>query len=120
MDDLSPEVLQQLIELGVIPEEQAQLLKQMQSAQQLRDTPIPKGGMAGRVYVADPLGSMAAGVDRYMGNKQMNKLSGEYDQTMDKQTAARTKYAQMIQQLRAGQMQPPGQQSSGAMTYPVQ
>jgi hypothetical protein len=100
MDDLTPEQLQQLIELGVIPDEQQMLMKQMQSAQQLRDTPIPKGGMAGRVYVADPLGAVAAGVDRYQGHKQMQGLDQKYGATLDKQTAARSKYAQMIQQLR--------------------
>lgn len=117
MEDISPEMLEQLISLGAIPEEQAAILRQMQMAQELRTTPIPKGGMAGRVYVADPFGAMAAGYDRYKGAKQMKALEGKHAGTVDRQTAGRKSYWDLLRQR--GGMQQPGMQPNGVVTNPV-
>ena len=96
MDDLTPEQLEQLIALGIIPDEQAGLNQQMDQANQLRNTPIPKGGMAGRVYVGDPFGALAAGFDRYQGNKQIKQIQGQQKDLMDKQMQARMAYVNLL------------------------
>lgn len=96
MDELTPDQLEQLVALGIIPEQQAMLMQQMDQANALRNTPIPKGGMAGRVYVADPLGSLAAGFDRYRGVKQGRAAMDQYSQTLKDQQAARMAYVNAL------------------------
>ncbi len=116
MDNISPELLQQIMELGGLSEEQALLKLQLAQADQLRNTEIPKGGMAGRVYVADPLGALAAGVDRYKGQKQYTQGLRDYKGTIGKQNAGRSAYYNL---LRGTQLDPAGEQGNGVTTYGI-
>lgn len=126
-NSMSADQLQQLVALGVIPDKQRALDQQMELANQLRTTPMPKGQMAGRVFVGDPLGALAAGVERYQGNKQLKKLRGKQDELLNKQNAARMAYVQALRGQQAqpqgappGGMTPAGDQGNGVTTYPMQ
>lgn len=112
MDDLTPEQLEQLIALGVIPDEQAMLMQQMEQANALRNAPIPKGEMAGRVYVANPWGALASGYDRYQGAKQGRAVADRYGQTLKDQTAARMAYVNALRRQPGIPQVPQGVQPS--------
>lgn len=127
MDEVSPELLKALIELGIIPEEMAGLDSQIAEAQALRQSPMPEGQMAGRVFVApNPLQYAAAGYERYKGNKELKDLREQRKTLLDKTTQGRMGYAQaLMNALRGSQPQPPpiqpaGPQPQGGTTYPVQ
>lgn len=119
-ENLSPDELKLLMELGGLSEEQQLIMKQREQAELMRNAPIPKGGMAGRVYVADPLGALAAGYERYQGHKGMKKADQRYMDTVGKQTNARSIYAELLRGRRGlPAMSPPGLQPSGVETFAI-
>lgn len=104
MDEFTPEQLQALIELGIMPEELAGLDEQLAQADALRGTPMPEGQMAGRVFVApNPLQYLAAGMDRYRGARDAKELRGQRKELLGKTTNSRMAYAQaLMDALRGG------------------
>mgnify|MGYP001607305618 CR=1 FL=1 len=96
LEDFTPEELEALIGLGSMQDQQSSLNRQRDQADLLRNTPIPKGGMAGRVYVGDPFGALAAGVERYMGHKQGKALDSKEQDIWGKQTDARNTYMKAL------------------------
>lgn len=118
MDEFTPEQLDQLIALGAIGDEQAQILRQMEMANELRKAPIRRGGMAGRVYVGDPFGAAAGGLQRVLGHRQMKDLEGKFSGSLDRQTAGRRLF---LDALRRKGGTPPiaPPQNNGVTTYPL-
>jgi len=93
-----------LIALGVIPEEQALLMRQANQGQSMMDAPTPQGMRVGGTYVASsPLEHIAAVVQRAVGaNKQKTAEEG-YRESLAKQTAGRDASYQAQDQLASTQ-----------------
>jgi hypothetical protein len=76
---ISPELLAQLSEMGIAPDELDMLHQQVQRAQALRNTPGAQGREVGRTYVASsPLEHLAVGLQRVQG--QQGIQGGEQSQ----------------------------------------
>ena len=95
MQELSDDDLAQLIQLGVIPEEQAQLMKQAQQAQMLQQRPGPQmRGEGGRVQTAaNPLEFIGAGLQQYAGMRNEKKAMSKLDELRKQQLQGRQLYA---------------------------
>lgn len=93
LENMSPEEIEQLVALGIIPEQMSGLDRQYKTAAALRQTQQPGMEGNGRVMVAaSPLAHLAAGVDRYQGNKQMRGIEKRQDDILREQAAARNLY----------------------------
>lgn len=89
-EGLSEEQLQQLIELGVIPDQQDALSEQYMQANAVRNSAGPEVRGNGRVMVAaNPLEFLASGVQKYQAGKDIQEIGKKREDLMDKQTAAR-------------------------------
>lgn len=110
MDDFSPEQLNQLMALGAVPDKQSLILRQMAQADKLRNAPVQSGGMAGRVYVADPLGAAVQGIKGARANNTYKSLEGKYEGTLNDQTSARKL---LLDALRRKEL------SGGDLNFPV-
>lgn len=94
VNELSDEELNQLIALGVIPEQQAELVRQAQQASALRRTPMPGMRQAGNVAVAaNPLEFLGAGLQQYAGQRREKELEGKLDDLRKQQLQARQLFA---------------------------
>lgn len=82
LENLSDDQIQQLISLGVIPEQQDALQQQIKQAESLRDAQAPQGSYSrGGIYVAaSPLEHIARVMQ---GLKAKNDLKGLYQQQQD-------------------------------------
>lgn len=97
LEDLSPEELEQLVALGVIPDKMSHLDRQYQQAAKLRNTEMPGMEGNGRVMVAaSPLAHLSAGIDRYMGMKDMKSIEAGQGSLMREQVSGRNKYLQAL------------------------
>lgn len=77
--DLSEEEIAQLMELGVLPAEQAMLARQLSQATSLRNKEGPQGMDSGRVYTA------ASPIEHAVHAWQGIKAGKEIDSTLKKQ-----------------------------------
>lgn len=95
IQELSDEDLNRLIELGVIPEEQAQLAKQIQQAQMLQQQQGPQGRQTGGIYTAaNPLEFVGAGLQQYAGIRKERQAQEKLDELRKQQIMGRQLYAQ--------------------------
>lgn len=93
--------IEQLVALGVIPEEQALLLRQAQQGQQAFQTPGAQGQNVGGTYVASsPLEHLGVLAQRASGAAQQGRADEGLQDTFARQTAGRGAFArqQMGQQ----------------------
>ncbi len=94
IQELSDEDLAKLVELGLIPEQQAQLAKQMQQAQMLQQRPGPEMRGNGRVQTAaNPLEFIGAGLQQYAGIRKEKDLQKKLDDLQKQQLMGRQLYA---------------------------
>lgn len=71
MEDITPEMLEQLKAMGVIPEEMTLLDAQLQQANLLRNAAGPEGLDSGRVYTAaNPMEHIGGLMQKYNANKE--------------------------------------------------
>lgn len=90
LENMTPEQIQQLIALGVIPGKQEDLAQQYEIANQLRGTASPEMRGNGRVMVSsNPLEHIGVGLQRYAGNRDMKRIEAEQDALRKQQTAGR-------------------------------
>lgn len=90
LENLTPEQIQQLVALGVIPDKQGDLSQQYEIANQLRSQATPDMRGNGRVMVAaNPLEHLGTGLQRYAGQRDMKRIEGEQDALRKQQTAGR-------------------------------
>lgn len=95
--ELSDEDLAQLIQLGVIPEEQAQLLKQQQQAQMLQQRAGPEMRSNGRVQTAaNPLEFIGSGLQQYAGMRKEKQALSKMDELRKQQLQGRQLYADKL------------------------
>ena len=88
LEGLDPDVLQKLMDLGVVDDEQAQQMLKMQDAQSKRATPTPQGMEVGGTYIAaNPLQHMATAIRQWQGEKGIKDVyTGLEDLTGKKRT----------------------------------
>lgn len=118
LENMTPEQIQQLVALGIIPDQMAGMDKQMEYANQLRSTPTPEMYGNGRVMVAaNPMEHIAAGLQRYKGMKDMKELQAQQEALRKDQTAGRSKFFEAWLQAQRGGTPPI---APGVGTPPVQ
>ena len=89
-EGLTEEQLQQLIELGVIPDEQGYLAEQMQQANAVRNMAGPEMRGNGRVQVAaNPLEFLGQGIQKYQAGNDLKEIGQKRRTLLDKQVAGR-------------------------------
>ena len=94
MDEISPELIEIITALGSLPEQQSELQKQIDLAQQLRVGSPLKGVQAGRTFVAsNPLEGLAEVLRRRQGAMDEKKLRGQFQQNLGKMDESRKLYA---------------------------
>jgi hypothetical protein len=112
-------LIQMLVQLGAIPEEQALLMRQMDQGAGMMQTPGAQGQNVGGTYVAsNPLEHLSVALQRGMGAQKQRGAEGAYRDTLGKQTAGRSAYAEalkrLMEQQMTGQAQPmPGPWDTG-------
>lgn len=97
MDDfenLDDDQIQQLIALGVIPDQQNDLKKQMDQAQALRYAEAPQGSYSrGGIYVAaSPLEHMARVMQGIKAGKDLEKLRDQQQSVLQNQVEGRQSF----------------------------
>ncbi len=107
-DEMSDEEIQQLIALGIIPDQQGQLQQQMKTAEQLRYNNTPQmRGEGGRVQTAaNPLEFLVAGIQGHKAGKQLDELRKKQDELLQQQVMGRSAFFKALRGR--GQAQPPG------------
>lgn len=107
LEGLSPEMIQQLIELGVIDEQKGDIGAQLQQANSIRNSPLPEGRDSGRVYTAaHPLEFAATAAKSIMAGKDAKALQQKQAALLDKQNQARQMYVNQL--LQRGQQRDMG------------
>jgi hypothetical protein len=103
LEDLSPEDLQKLVDLGVIDDNMLENARQMKLAEQLRYQAAPEGRQAGRTYVAaSPLEHIGAGMEKYAAMKRMKELETARAGMGQQQTAGRSTYWDVLRGKKRG------------------
>ena len=93
LDNLSPEDIEALIALGVLPEEQAEVIRQQKLAESIRTQSGPQGRQAGGQFVAaHPLEFMGDMAQKYMAGQQEKELQKKQADILRQQTEARRKF----------------------------
>lgn len=104
LDNLSEEQLQQLMQLGAVPDQQTYLDEQIKQAQRIRNSQAPQGYDTGRVYVAaSPLEHLAHAMEGIKANKDLKNLRQQQQDLLAQQVAGRTSYMDaLLGRLRMG------------------
>jgi hypothetical protein len=104
--ELSDEELQQLIELGIIPEQTSSLDKQIATAEALRYGAGPEMRGNGRVQTAaNPLEFLAHGLQGYRAGKDLEELRNQQAEMLRQQTEGRKLF---YRKMFPGTQQDPG------------
>lgn len=99
-EGLDDETLQQLMELGIIPEQLDQLKQQMAQSQKIRDRGAPKGTDTGRVYVAaSPLEHAAYAMQGIKAGKDMDRDRLAQQKLLADQIRGRSAYFNKMNQI---------------------
>jgi len=97
LKETDPEQLQEMIRLGILTDEQGQLARQLQSAESVRSTPMPRGEMRGRVYVpASGMENALAMYDRIRGEVESRGAKGRQNEILGEKTAGRMSYLDLL------------------------
>lgn len=97
--DMTDEQLQQLTQLGIIPDKQKTLENQMKIAQALRyqQSPGMSGNWGSRVQTAaSPLAMIAHMAQQYQGGQQMKQNQAKQDALLDQQAKGRFMMAKLL------------------------
>jgi hypothetical protein len=96
-EEMTDEELQQLMALGIIPDQQGALEKQMALAEQLRYRNNPEMRGNGRVQTAaHPLEFLASGIQGYKAGKQIEELRKKQDELLQQQVSGRKLFYQNL------------------------
>jgi len=115
-DQLSDADIDQLTQLGIVPEKQKNLEKQLELAQALRYAPMPGmvGGYGSRVQSAPSPMAIAAGVGQnVMGGMKEHQIMQQQNDLMQQQARGRAMMAKLLR----GRMQTPMQSGLPGTTY---
>lgn len=95
MDELSDEQIQQLMDLGIIPDKQDILLDQIKQAQSLRygsKAPEMRGQAGGYSTAASPLEFLAYTLQGRQANKELEQLRAKQEELLKQQASGRKDY----------------------------
>lgn len=98
IENLTDEQVQQLMALGIIPDEQGQLQKQMDQAESIKTAAAPQGGYSrGGVYTAaSPLEHIARVMQGIKAGKDLDKLYQKQQDLFQQQVSGRQSYFDAI------------------------
>jgi hypothetical protein len=100
-------LIDQLVALGVLPEQEAMQMRQANQGAAMMQTPMAEGRNVGHTYVASsPLEHLSVGLQRAMGARQQDEALRQYQETLGQQTAGRSAYADALRRLMMGQQGP--------------
>lgn len=98
--NLSEEDIQQLMELGIAPDQLESLNTQIASAQKLRDRRAPQGTDTGRMYVAaSPLEHIAYAMQGIKAGKDIDKARAEQQKILAQQVRGRGTYFNRMNEI---------------------
>src|SRR5688572_19776481 len=93
LDDMSDEEIQQLIALGIIPDQQSDIKDQMKLAEQLRYNNSPEMRHGSRVSTAaHPLEFIASAIQGIKAQKQLEDLRKQQGSLLDEQVKGRSNF----------------------------
>lgn len=96
-EEMSDEELEQLMALGIIPDQQGALEKQMALAEQLRYRNAPEMRQGSRVSTAaHPLEFIANGIEGYRAGKQLDELRKKQEELLQQQVQGRKLFYQNL------------------------
>lgn len=99
-DNLSEDDINQLMQLGVAPEQLQQLQTQMATSQKIRDRRAPQGTDTGRVYVAaSPLEHMAYALQGIKAGKDIDRDRAEQQKILAQQIRGRSLYFNKMNEI---------------------
>ena len=106
-EEMTDEELEQLMALGIIPDQQSALEKQMAIAQELRHGKGPemRGGGGGYQTAANPLEFLASGLEKRKAGKEIDDLRARQEAMLQQQVQGRKLF---YQNLRGKKPQDPG------------
>jgi hypothetical protein len=108
-EDLTDEEIQQLVALGIIPEQMDENARQMQMSEQLRYQAAPEGRDSGRVYTAaNPMEHIGSVMEKYNAQKQIGKLGEERSGMLNQQARDRKLYYELLRGKRKSKLQSVG------------
>lgn len=97
LQGLSEDQIQELMALGIIPDQQASLQGQIDTAQALRDRQGPQGTYTGRVYVAaSPLEHLAHAMQGIKAGRQIKDLRAQQQELLAQQIRGRGTYVDAL------------------------
>jgi len=110
---LTEDQIAQLMQLGVLQEEKGITSKELEMAQQLRQTPGPRGRYSGRSFIApNPMEYLGRGIDRIRGSYESQQATERMRENAQKQASLRQQFLQALlkgqQQQRPASPQVPG------------
>lgn len=113
-DEMSDEEIQQLIELGIIPDKQSNLSDQLKTAERLRYGNMPQMRQAGNVSVAaNPLEFLTSGIQGYRAGKDIEELRKRQEELLQQQVFGRSAFFRALRNRQKPQQNP----GLGAMPY---
>lgn len=119
---LTEDQIAQLMQLGVLQDEKGILNQELEMAQQLRQTPGPRGRYTGRAFVAaNPLEFLGRGLDRVRGSMETARVTEAQRENARRAADARQQYLSAIlrqPQRPAGATMTPSQVGPGGITPP--
>ena len=90
IQNLSPQEVQQLMELGIIPSKLEQSQSDLLRSQSMQDSPTPQGRAVGNIYrAANPLEHLATALRRFKGLSDERAARQQADKLRADQTSAR-------------------------------
>lgn len=109
-DNMSDEEIEQLIALGIIPDQQNALQQQMAIAEKLRYGPGPQmRGEGGRVQTAaHPLEFIMQALQGRKAGKELDVLRQKNDELLQQQVKGRGVFFDRLRNRTRGPSQPPG------------
>lgn len=100
LNNLSEDDIQQLMQLGVAPDQLDMLKTQMESAQKLRDRKAPQGYDTGRVYVAaSPLEHLAYAMQGIKAGKEIDRDRAAQQKILAQQVRGRSTFFNKMNEI---------------------
>ncbi len=95
--DLTEDQIAQLMELGVLPDEQKSLAEQLTQARELRNRQGPQGIDTGRIYTAaNPLEHAVHAYEGIKAGKQIDELLKQQQESLMKQSEGRSAFLKAL------------------------
>lgn len=90
LEGMTEDQIQQLVALGIIPEQMSSMDKQYKIANELRNTALPEGRSNGRVFTAaNPMETVGALMQQYGGKRKMDAIEKKQDAALQQQAEGR-------------------------------